>query len=107
MNLLLTLKVPSDGLVVPALQTTTVAMSQQSTVGPYNLYIATYALDSAQSQTAKFDVSIGSGSSQVADGFKNVSDLPSICAAMSRNVSSTVSSSTSIPSSSSAVNSTR
>ncbi|KAL9113809.1 MAG: hypothetical protein Q9187_007567 [Circinaria calcarea] len=75
-NLVLTLKVPRSGIIVPALQTASVAMTQQSTVGPYNLYVATYALDPAQGQTTKFEVSIGSGSSRVVDGFKNTRDLP-------------------------------
>ncbi|MCJ1226665.1 hypothetical protein MMC12_003318 [Toensbergia leucococca] len=76
-NLILTLKIPRSGLPVPGLQTASVSMVQQSTVGPYTLYSASYALNPSQSQNTKFAVSIGSGSSGVADGFKNTGDLPS------------------------------
>jgi hypothetical protein len=58
-------------------------MVQQSTVGSYTLYSASYTLDPTLSQT-KFDVSIGS----VSDSFKNVADLGDTCAALGSNSTS-------------------
>src|SRR5450432_3058129 len=58
-------------------------MAQQYAVGPYNLYVASYALDPAQRQTAKFDVSTDSGLNLVADTFKNTADLSTTCVALS------------------------
>ena len=71
----LTLKVPRDGIIVPGLQNQSVAMTQKSQVGPYNLYQASYSLDSSQTQNTKFDVSTGG----VADSFKSTGDLSSAC----------------------------
>lgn len=86
-SLILTLKVPrGNGIPVPALQSTTVAMAQQSTVGPYTLYAASYTLDPSQSQNTKFDVSIGGGA---ADTFKNAGDLGTTCASLSTGGGST------------------
>ncbi len=87
-NLTLTLKVPRTCCVAPALLTVSAAMAQQSSVGSYDLYAASYALDPTLSSTTKFDVSIGSGSSRVADSFKNTGDLGTTCAALSSNSSS-------------------
>ncbi len=62
-------------------------MAKQSTVGPYQLYVATYGLDPTQSQNTKFDVAVGSGSGAVADSFKNSGDLPNICTPLGSNSS--------------------
>ena len=93
-SLALTLKVPqgqSNGNPVPALQNTSVTMIQQSTVGLYNIYSATYALDPSQAQNTKFDVSVGS----FTDSFKNTGDLGTTCGSLSgvNTTSSSVSSS--------------
>ena len=75
----MTFKVPRTGIIVPALSTTSVPMAKKYTVGPYQLYAATYALNNTQSHNTKFDVSIGSGSSRIADSFKNTGDLSTTC----------------------------
>ena len=75
----LTLKVPRTGIIVPALQAQSVAMSKGAAVGPYTLYSATYTLDASQTQNTKFDVSLGSGTAKVADSFKNAGDLGATC----------------------------
>ncbi|KAL8950733.1 MAG: hypothetical protein Q9183_007508, partial [Haloplaca sp. 2 TL-2023] len=75
-NLVLSLKVPRDGVIVPEIQSQTVAMTQKSTVGPYNIVSATYALDAIQVQSTTFDVTLGSGA---ADTFKSTGDLGTTC----------------------------
>ncbi|KAL8954506.1 MAG: hypothetical protein Q9183_007082, partial [Haloplaca sp. 2 TL-2023] len=75
-NLVLSLKVPRDGVIVPEIQSQTVAMTPKSTVGPYNIVSATYALDAAQVQSTTFDVTLGSGA---ADAFKGTGDLGTTC----------------------------
>ena len=72
----LTLKVPRDGLLVPALQPQSVAMTKGNTVGPYDLYTATYTLAAGQTSNTKFSVSLSGGSS---DSFKSVADLGATC----------------------------
>ncbi|MCJ1472308.1 hypothetical protein MMC13_000955 [Lambiella insularis] len=74
-NLILTSKTSQSGSPVPALRTSTIAMSQGEVLGLYTLYSATTALASNQTQDTKFDVSIGS----VADTFKSTGDLSSTC----------------------------
>lgn len=103
-SLILTTKVPrGNGIPVPALQTTTVAMAQGSTVGPYVLYTASYALSASQSQNTKFDVSIGGGA---ADTFKNTGDLGATCASLGTGGGSTTTTSTSSASASPTMSST-
>ena len=75
----LTLKVARTGIIVPALQAQSVAMTKGSTVGPYTLYSATYTLDASQTQNTKFDVTLTSGTVKVADSFKNAGDLGATC----------------------------
>ncbi|KAG7009839.1 WSC domain-containing protein [Physcia stellaris] len=94
----LTLKVPRTGIIVPALQTQSVAMTKGTTVGPYDLYSATYTLDASQTQNTKFDLSLGSG---VKDSFKGVGDLGATCSPLdSRSPSSTTMITSTKPSSS-------
>ncbi|KAL8711481.1 MAG: hypothetical protein Q9220_004139 [cf. Caloplaca sp. 1 TL-2023] len=93
-NLVLTLKVPRDGIVTPELQSQTVALSRKSTVGPYNILSGTYTLDSTQVQTTKFDVVLGSDTSQ-ADTFKSTGDLGTTCTPLDSTGSSTSTSSSS------------
>ena len=93
----LTLKVPRDGIIVPALQSQSVTMTKGSTVGPYDIYSVSYTLDASQTQNTKFDVSLGT----VSDSFKSVSDLGTTCAPLGSSSSSTLSTSTSKSSSSS------
>src|SRR5439155_752237 len=66
-------------------------MALQSAIGPYNLFAASYPLNVYQlaETNVKFDVSVSSGSSQVADSFKNTRDLPTTCATLSSNTSTT------------------
>ncbi|KAL8947337.1 MAG: hypothetical protein Q9222_006367 [Ikaeria aurantiellina] len=107
-NLVLSLKVPRDGIITPELQSQTVAMTQKSTVGPYNILTGTYTLDSSQVQTTKFDVVLGSDSTQ-ADTFKSTGDLGTTCTPLDSTGSSTSvssSSSSSAASSSSTPSST-
>lgn len=101
----LTLKVPRDGILLPALQPQSVAMTKGITVGPYDLYSATYTLTTDQSSTTKFDVSLGSGTS---DSFKAVSDLGATCTTLGNSAPSTtlVTSTSSTASSSTKVSST-
>ncbi|KAI4092317.1 MAG: hypothetical protein LQ344_003562 [Seirophora lacunosa] len=90
-NLVLSLKVPRSNVVTPALQSQTVALTRESTVGPYNIVTGTYTLDSAQVQTTKFDITSG----QASDSFKSTGDLGTACVPLD----STSPSSTSFPSS--------
>ncbi|KAL8826220.1 MAG: hypothetical protein Q9170_007485 [Blastenia crenularia] len=99
-NLVLSLKVP-QGVIVPALQSQTVAMTKQSTAGPYNIVTGTYTLDSTQVKTTKFDISSG----QDADSFKSTGDLGATCQALGSGSSS--SSSISSSKSSASTSSTR
>ncbi|KAF2816733.1 WSC domain-containing protein 2, partial [Mytilinidion resinicola] len=79
-QLQLTLKIPrTDGIIVPTLSTVSAAMASQTAIGSYNLYAATYSLDPSQTQTTSFGVSAGSST----DNYKNVTLLPSTCAALS------------------------
>lgn len=73
-DLVLSLKVPRS-VITPALQSQTVALTKQSTVGPYSILTGTYTLDSTQVQTTKFDITSG----QTSDSFKNTSDLGTTC----------------------------
>ncbi|KAL8730328.1 MAG: hypothetical protein Q9181_004697 [Wetmoreana brouardii] len=104
-KLTVTAAVPRDGIITPELQTQTIAMSQSSTVGPYNIVTGTYTLDTTQVQTTKFDVSLD----QASDSFKSTGDLGATCAPLDSNggssstsssASSSVSSSASSPTSS-------
>lgn len=76
----LTLKVPRDGLLVPGLQPQSVAMTKGITVGPYDLYTATYTLAAGQTSNTKFSVSLSGSSS---DAFKSVADLGTTCTPLS------------------------
>ncbi|KAL8794244.1 MAG: hypothetical protein Q9195_003198 [Heterodermia aff. obscurata] len=64
----LTLKVARSGIIVPALQNASVAMTKGAKVGLYDLWSAKYTLDASQTQNTKFDVRAGA----VADSFKNL-----------------------------------
>ncbi|KAL8687042.1 MAG: hypothetical protein Q9218_006674, partial [Villophora microphyllina] len=93
-NLVLTLKVPRSGIITPDLQTQTVAMTQKSTLGPYNILTGTYTLQSAQVQTTKFDITSG----QSSDVFKSTGDLGTTCGSL--DAGGSTSSSTSLSSTS-------
>ncbi|KAI4121727.1 MAG: hypothetical protein LQ338_006195 [Usnochroma carphineum] len=90
-NLVLTLKVPRDGIITPALQSQTVELTQQSTIGPYNIVTGTYTLDSSQVQTTKFDITSG----QSSDSFKSTGDLGTTCQPLDSGGSSPTSSTSS------------
>lgn len=96
----MTQNVPVAGLQVPALQTSSIAMTFQSAFGLYNLYAASTTLNIYQlaNTNVKFDVSVGNGSSLVADSFKNTNQLPTTCSTLVL-VSSTSTTSTSTSSS--------
>lgn len=106
-SLALTQNVPVSGLQVPALVTSSIPMNFQFAYGLYNLYAASTTLNIYQlaNTNVKFDVSVGSGSSLVADSFKNTNQLPTACAALG-SVSSTSTTSTSISSTSTSISST-
>jgi hypothetical protein len=103
-SLALTQNVPVSGLQVPALVTSSIPMNFQFAYGLYNLYAASTTLNIYQlaNTNVKFDVSVGSGSSLVADSFKNTNQLPTACSALGL-VSST---SSSISSTSTSISST-
>ncbi|KAF2135579.1 uncharacterized protein K452DRAFT_313887 [Aplosporella prunicola CBS 121167] len=99
-NLDLTLKVPASGSVIPVLQAETVTMEKVSTIGPYDLYTASYALDPTFSKSTRFGITAGSS----VDSFNSAGDLLSICSdsepepptsSMSTSTSSLISSTTS------------
>jgi hypothetical protein len=102
-SLALTQNVPVSGLQVPALVTSSIPMNFQFAYGLYNLYAASTTLNIYQlaNTNVKFDVSVGSGSSLVADSFKNTNQLPTACSALglvsstSSSISSTSTTSTS------------
>ncbi|KAL8784983.1 MAG: hypothetical protein Q9213_003644 [Squamulea squamosa] len=89
-SLVLSLKVPR-AVITPELQSQTVAMTKQSTVGPYDILTGTYLLEAAQVANTKFDISSG----QSADTFKSTSDLSTACVPVG-STSSTSSSSSSL-----------
>lgn len=99
-DLVLSLKVPR-GYITPDLQSQTVTMTKQSTVGPYSIVVGTYTLDSSQVKNTKFDLVSG----QASDSFKSTGDLGATCQPLgsggSSSSTSSASSSTSSASSSS------
>ncbi|KAL8757511.1 MAG: hypothetical protein Q9184_004191 [Pyrenodesmia sp. 2 TL-2023] len=102
-NLVLSLKVPRSGIITPALQSQTVALTQQSTVGPYSIVTGTYTLDTAQVQDTIFDIVSG----QASDSFKRTGDLGTTCIPLdSAGTSSSASPSSSSTSTSSSSSST-
>ncbi|KAL8902477.1 MAG: hypothetical protein Q9207_004675 [Kuettlingeria erythrocarpa] len=98
-NLVLSLKVPRSGIITPELQSQTVALAQQSTVGPYNIVTGTFTLDSTQAQDTKFDITSG----QASDSFKSTGDLGTTCMPLGSTGTSSSSSSSLSSSSSSSV----
>lgn len=75
MNLTLTVQSPRpSGIPVPALQTISLAMKSQLTVGLYTLFAASYALPGTQVPTAKFNIVAGTSS----DSIRNVHELSEI-----------------------------
>ncbi|KAL8996539.1 MAG: hypothetical protein Q9188_006548 [Gyalolechia gomerana] len=97
-NLVLSLKVART-VITPELQSQTVAMTQQSTAGPYSILTGTYTLDSSQVKTTKFDLVSG----QDADSFKSTGDLGATCQPLGSGGSISSTSSTSSSSSSSSI----
>ncbi|KAI4221750.1 MAG: hypothetical protein L6R36_006665 [Xanthoria steineri] len=89
-ELLLTLKVPRD-VITPELQTQTVAMTQKTIVGPYNIVTGTYLLEASQAQNTEFDIAAG----QAKDMFKSIAGLGTTCVPLSATGSSSSSSSSS------------
>jgi hypothetical protein len=61
---------------VPSLASTTLGMERGATVGPYNMYRASYPI--ASTVGTKYDVASGSFS----DAFKDAADLGNTCRAM-------------------------
>ncbi|MCJ1354543.1 MAG: hypothetical protein MMC33_004532 [Icmadophila ericetorum] len=90
---------PTSTLPVPALQSTTVNMTQVgAAVGPYTLYTASFTLAAGDNDNSKVDVTVGS----FGDTFKNTGDLGATCATLGSGStsSSTTTTSSSIPPSS-------
>ncbi|OJD31369.1 wsc domain containing protein [Diplodia corticola] len=80
--------VPDSRSVLPVLTASTVAMTKasSSSVGPYDLYTASYTLTSTQLDTARFDVQLDDST---ADSFKRSADLSDTCADLSPDPPST------------------
>lgn len=97
-DLILSLKVPR-GVITPELQKQTVALTKQSTVGPYSILTGSYLLETGQVQNTKFDISSG----QAADAFKSTADLGTTCVPLGSSGSSSSSSSSSRTSTSTTV----
>ncbi|MCJ1284401.1 hypothetical protein MMC26_003733 [Xylographa opegraphella] len=72
-----------SGIPVPALQFTSISMTQMSILGPYTIYAANTPLDSSRMENYKFDVLVGSGPGSAADSFKNTNDLSDTCSTLS------------------------
>ncbi|KAL0258172.1 hypothetical protein SLS55_007344 [Diplodia seriata] len=87
--------VPDSRSVLPVLTASTVSMTKGASVGPYDLYTASYTLTSTQVDTARFDVKLDD---DAIDSFKRSADLADTCADLSPDP---VPSSTGVPSSSS------
>ncbi|KAF1808035.1 WSC domain-containing protein 2, partial [Eremomyces bilateralis CBS 781.70] len=76
--LALSLKNPlsvAGGYTFSSLGTESVPMTAGSTIGPYILYTASYALTGDQAPNTKFEVATGSST----DSFKDTSTLPTTC----------------------------
>lgn len=72
--------VPNSRSVLPVLTASTVSMTKGISVGPYDLYSASYTLTTAQLESTRFDVKLASGA---ADSFKSSADLSDTCADLS------------------------
>lgn len=72
--------VPNSRSVLPVLTASTVSMTKGVSVGPYDLYSASYTLTAAQLDSTRFDVKLASGA---ADSFKSSADLSDTCADLS------------------------
>ncbi|KAF2873914.1 hypothetical protein BDV95DRAFT_593207 [Massariosphaeria phaeospora] len=79
-NLQVIVKNPRPSPVaVPALSTTTAAMTTQSAVGSYQLYSADYTFSGSQAESAMFNIVAGSAS----DKYKTTKSLPAACKPLS------------------------
>ncbi|KKY19662.1 putative wsc domain containing protein [Diplodia seriata] len=72
--------VPDSRSVLPVLTASTVSMTKGASVGPYDLYTASYTLTSTQVDTARFDVKLDD---DAIDSFKRSADLADTCAGLS------------------------
>lgn len=79
-NLALSYQTPSDTTPFPVLGSQTVQMAKKSALGSYDLYSASYTLDSSSVSTAKIDLTLADGAG---DTFKNVGDLTATCSPLS------------------------
>lgn len=73
------------GLITPTFNTTTSLMSSGTSVGPYTLYNVTLPLDTTQSATARFNLTIPGS----ALDYQSLSDLPSTCSSLTAAPSTT------------------
>ncbi|KAB2569182.1 WSC domain containing protein [Lasiodiplodia theobromae] len=86
--------VPNSRSVLPVLTASTVSMTKGASIGPYDLYSASYTLTAAQLDSTRFDVKLASGAT---DSFKSSADLSDTCADLSPDPPSSSSSTTAAP----------
>ncbi|KAA8646619.1 uncharacterized protein ATNIH1004_008052 [Aspergillus tanneri] len=67
----------TDG--IPSLTTISIPMAHRQRVGAYDLLTASYLIDASQVAHGRFDLSTGSGATQVVDHFYSIADLGSTC----------------------------
>lgn len=106
--------VPRTGLPTPGLQNATVAMTAGTCVGSYTFYNASFSIPGGMSYNARIDITSGTGSSAITDGFNAASEFAGSCesfsgaascssvaiSSVSSTATSTQSSATSVPASS-------
>ncbi|THC88547.1 hypothetical protein EYZ11_012008 [Aspergillus tanneri] len=78
-ELTLTVHTPRSCCVVPSLTTISIPMAHRQRVGAYDLLTASYLIDASQVAHGRFDLSTGSGATQVVDHFYSIADLGSTC----------------------------
>ncbi|KAL3419570.1 WSC domain-containing protein-like protein 5 [Phlyctema vagabunda] len=93
----LSLKTARSGVPVPALLTSSLAMTKGSTIGSYTLYSVSASLTSDQLSNTQFDVSAGT----VKDQFKASNGMGAVCSPLGTSASTSTSSTTSRSSTSS------
>ncbi|KAA8646659.1 uncharacterized protein ATNIH1004_005334 [Aspergillus tanneri] len=64
---------------LPSLTTISIPMAHRQRVGAYDLLTASYLIDASQVAHGRFDLSTGSGATQVVDHFYSIADLGSTC----------------------------
>lgn len=73
------MRIPRQGVVVPALNTSSIAMSFLNSTGLYDMYRADIPLTAAQTRNTYIDLISGDGDDVVVDAFRSV-NLFTACA---------------------------